>query len=275
MHLRCIHTILPLTIGCHRMSGDLPPSPPHYPVFGMENIANAIAYEIKLEMANRYFGYRTRMENQSKEYLIRLQESGRELETTVRLDLCRMQYLLQEPRLFCSFVNLVGLPRDYALNLCSRQSFSQVQELFMTMRGEGFTRWRRFRRLAIIVYHSLADAIATYQNMYLLLQDEHAEICREIEKFQRHNDLSEILCFLRDLDSPDSERMKFLHSQVSLQSSNSFEHDLRLALPPPVTESMVLLNLLPPFNQIKGQFTELLKQAFARHDCSGLSFIPF
>jgi hypothetical protein len=198
----------------------------------MENIANAIAYEVKLEMANRYFGFRTRIENQSKEYLTRLQESGRELEAAVRLDLCRTQYLLQEPRLFCSFVKLVGLPRDYALSLCSRQSFLQVQELFMTMRGEGFTRWRRFRGLATIVYHSLADDIATYRDMYLLFQDEHAEICQEIEKFHRQNDLSEILCFLRNLDSPDSERIKFLHSQASLQSNNNIEHDLRLTLPP-------------------------------------------
>jgi hypothetical protein len=275
MHLLSIHTILPLPIGCYRLTGDFPPSPPHHPVFDMENIANAIAYEVKLEMANRYFGFRTRIENQSKEYLTRLQESGRELEAAVRLDLCRTQYLLQEPRLFCSFVKLVGLPRDYALSLCSRQSFLQVQELFMTMRGEGFTRWRRFRGLATIVYHSLADDIATYRDMYLLFQDEHAEICQEIEKFHRQNDLSEILCFLRNLDSPDSERIKFLHSQASLQSSNNIEHDLRLTLPPPVNESAVLLNLLPPFKKIKGQFTELLKQAFARHDCSGNSFIPF
>jgi hypothetical protein len=241
----------------------------------MDNFANAIAYEVKLEIANRYFGFRTRIENQSKDYLTRLQESGRELEAAIRLDLCRMQFLLREPRLFCSFAGLIGLSRDYALGLCSRQSFLQEQELFMTMRGEGFTRWRRFRGLATIVYHSLADNIAIYREMFLLFQEEHFEICQEIEKFQRGNDLSEILCFLRNLDSLDSERLKFLHSQTSLQSNNKLDHDLRLALPPPVTDYMVLLDLLPPFKEIKGQFADLLKQAFARHDCSGKSFLPF
>lgn len=262
-------------MGCHRLTGTFPPSPPNLPVFGMEDFANAIAYEVKQEIANRYFGFRTRIESQSAEYLEKLRESGRELEAAIRLDLCRMQFLLQEPRLFCSFLNLAGLPGDYALNVCSRQSSLKGQNLFMTMRGEGFTRWRRFRGLAILVYHSLAEDIVTYHDTYHLLQEEHAEICMEINKFQRQNDLSEILSFLRNLDSPDTERRKFLHSNSTLQPTESLEQDLRIAQPPPVTEAMISLPTLVPLKQIKGQFTEILKQAFAMHDYSGPSPLPF
>ncbi|MBU1566644.1 MAG: hypothetical protein KJ630_13580 [Proteobacteria bacterium] len=241
----------------------------------MEDFANAIAYEVKQEMANRYFGFRTRIEGQSREYLAKLQEASRELDAAIRLHLCRMQFLLQEPRLFCSFLNLVDLPEKYALNVCSRQSSLQGQELFMAMRGEGFTRWRRFRGLAIIVYHSLAENIATYHDTFLLLQEEHAEICLEINKFQRQNDLSEILSFLRNLDSPDSERLKFLHSNAILQPNEGLEQDLRIAQPPPVTETMTLLPPLIPLKQIKGPFTAILKQAFALHDNSVPSALPF
>ncbi len=244
-------------------------------VFGMENFANAIAYEVKLEIANRYFGFRTRIESQSKEYLAKLRESSQELEAAIQLDLCRMQFLLQEPRLFCSFINLAGLPRDYALNAVRRQSLLKGQELFITMRGEGFTRWRRFRGLATIVYHSLAETIATYHDTYLLLQEEHTEICGEINKFQRQNDLSDILSFLRNLDSPDTERLKFLHSNSILQPTESLEQDLRIAQPPSVTDAMILLTPLVPLKQINGPYTEILKQAFALHDYSDLSTLPF
>ncbi len=186
-----------------------------------------------------------------------------------------MQFLLQEPRLFCSFINLVGLPREYALKAARRQSALQGQELFMTMRGEGFTRWRRFRGIAIIVYQSLTENIATYHDTYLLLQEEHTEICLEIKKFQRQNDISDILSFLRNLDSPDTERLKFLHSNSSLQPTEGLEQDLRIAQPPPVTEAMILLTPLAPLKEIKGQFIEILKQAFARHDSSCLATLPF
>ncbi len=241
----------------------------------MEDFANAIAYEVKLEIANRYFGFRTRIESQSKEYLEKLQVASRELEAAIQLDLCRMQFLLQEPRLFCSFITLAGLPRDYALKAGHRQSSLKGQELFMTMRGEGFTRWRRFRGLSIIVYQSLSEIIATYYDTYLQLKEEHSEICMEINKFQRQNDLSDILSFLRNLDSPDTERRKFLHSNSILQPTEGLEQDLRIAQPPPVTETMILLTPLVPLKQIKGQFTEILKQAFALHDPSGLSPLPF
>ncbi len=257
------------------MTGDFPSPPPHRSVFGMEDFANAIAYEVKQEIADRYFGFRTRLEKQSKEYLAKMQETSKEFSMEIQLDLCRMQFLLHEPRLFRLFLHLIDLPLEEAINLCSRQAPSKVQELFKALRGEGFTRWRRFRGLAILVYRSLAEKIATYRDTYLLLQEEHAEICQEIEKFQRHNDLADILCFLRNLDSPDCERLKFLHSNSALQPDKTLEQDLRIAPPAPITETMILLSPLPPLKQIKEQFTELLKQAYARHDGKNPSSLPF
>ena len=241
----------------------------------MEDFANAIAYEVKQEIANRYFGFRTRIEHQAKEYLAKMQETSKEFSVGIQLDLCRMQFLLQEPHLFRSFLHLIDLPLEEAIHLCSQQAPPEGQELFIAMRGAGFTRWRRFRSLAILVYRSLAENIATYRDIYLLLQEEHIEICMEIDKFQRQNDLSDILCFLRNLDSPDAERLNFLHSNSTLQPDNTLKQDLLIAPPAPVTEAMILLNPLPPLKQIAEQFAELLKQAFARHDRSSPSSPPF
>jgi len=60
------------------LTGDFPSPPPHRSVFGMEDFANAIAYEVKQEIADRYFGFRTRLEKQSKEYLAKMQETSKE-----------------------------------------------------------------------------------------------------------------------------------------------------------------------------------------------------
>jgi hypothetical protein len=252
------------------------PTPPSkLPVFGMEDFLNAIAYEVKQEIADRYFGFRTRIENQVNVYLAKMQETSKEFSVGIQIDLCRMQFLLQEPRLFRSFLHLIDLPLEEAINLCSRPTPPKGQELFMAMRGQGITRWRRFRGLAILVYRSLAENISIYRDIYLLLQEEHADICMEIDKFERQNDLSDILCFLRNLDSPDSDRLKFLHSGATPQPDKTLAQDLRISTPAPVTETMLLLNVLPSFKQINGQFTELLKQAFVRHDRSTPSSLPF
>jgi hypothetical protein len=253
------------------------PNIPHplfsHPVPSMEDFVNALAYEVKQEIATRYFGFRTRLETASREYQTKYQEAVREYGARLRPDLCRMQFLLQEPRLFCSFLQLIGLPRDFALGLTGPPSPLGRQELFTGLRGEGFTRWQRFRDLATTIYLSLAASIAACQECFLLLNEEREEICRQLDTFQRQNDLCEILSFLRSLDSGESEQLKFLHFDINAQPGTNLNQELRLVSPAPIDPAMLSLPLAPPLKQIKKQFTEILKEAFSRHHCPGEGLI--
>jgi hypothetical protein len=241
----------------------------------MEDFAKAIAYEVKQEIASRYFGFRTRIERESDDFLARLRGTGQELDARLRLDLCRMQFLLWEPRLFCEFLLLTGLPKEYAFGLIKPQAAPLVQELFPAMRGKGFTRWRRFHMLATTIYLTLGENIAAYYEAYLDLQEEHAEICEEIAIFERNNDLSDILCYLRNLDVSDSDRSRLLPSGPTVHAGTPFEQDLRIPLPVPVEKILIVLKLLPPLGEIEEQFTGLLKQAYAHYDNSCLTNLPF
>lgn len=241
----------------------------------MEDFAKAIAFEVKQEIASRYFGFRTRIERESENFLARLKGTGQELDSRLRLDLCRMQFLLWEPRLFCEFLLLTRLPREYALGLTKPQSAPLVQELFTAMRGKGFTRWRRYHKLATNIYLSLAESIEAYYEAYLDLQEEHAEICEEIAMFERNNDLSDILCFLRNLDASDSDRSRVLPSGPTVHTGTAFEQDLRIPLPAPVEKVLSVFKLLPPLGEVDEQFTRLLKQAYAHYDNSCLTNLPF
>lgn len=241
----------------------------------MDDFANAIAYEVKQEMADRYFGFRTRIEHRCREYLTQLKDSGTTLTAHIQLNLCRMQFLLREPHLFHTFLDLIHLPREIAADVCSRPLPFGEQELFLTLRGHGFTRWRRFRGLAIVVYGFLVESVAIYQRTFQELKEEYTEISTEIDKFHQQNDLGEILSYLRQLDSPDSERLKFLHSDSALQSGKSLQNDLRLASPTPVEEFMIDLSLLPPLKQIMEGFRALLDQSFFLHKQNKTSQLPF
>ncbi len=241
----------------------------------MEDFANALAYEVKQEIATRYFGFRTRLETASREYLTKYQAAVTEHGARLRPDLCRMQFLLQEPRIFCSFLQLIGLPRDFAMGLTGPPSSVGRQELFTGLRGEGFTRWQRFRNLATAIYLSLADNIAACHDCFLELNEEQEEICRQLDKFQRQNDLREILSFLRSLDPSESERPKFLHFDINSHPGSNLDQELRLVPPPPVDPAKLALPLAPPLKQIKKQFVGMLKEAFSRHFCTGDQLVPF
>lgn len=246
-----------------------------YWFFDMENFVNAIAHEVKLEIANRYFGFRTRIESEKHDYLERLHNADRVFISAIRQDIRRMHFLLHREQLFKDFLMLAGLPKDFSDDASDRQLSSDPVELFIELKGEGFTRWRRFRDLAHKVYQSLADTLAAYRETYLDLSEEHKEICTRINDFHRNNDLSGILCFLRNFDSADIERLKFLHVDSSPCPGVGLDQDLRIALPSPVDALLPMFPAVPPLKQVKKTMTALLQSAFVHHSNSPRKTLPF
>jgi hypothetical protein len=231
----------------------------------MDDFANAIAFEVKQEIADRYFGMRTRIETRAQQYLEQLYHADKVLAEAISFDLWRMRTLFSAPNHFHAFLTLIDLPSEDAIDLCGRRNPPPgKEELFRHLRGGGLTRRQRFRSLTTAVYCSLAKNIAAYNETARLLEEEHEEICAEIERFRRHNDLTDILSFLRTLDCDDADRRKHLHSSGTLQQNLSLEKELRL-VPPPATGTVLLpLRLVPPISAIQNSFNVLLHEAYVR-----------
>jgi hypothetical protein len=231
----------------------------------MDDFANAIAFEVKQEIADRYFGMRTRIETRARQYLEQLHHVDKVLTETISFDLWRMRALFPAPQHFHSFLTLIDLPGEDAIDLCRRLTPPPgKEELFRHLRGGGLTRRQRFRSLTTAVYCSLAKNIAAYNETARLLEEEHQEICAEIERFRRQNDITDILSFLRTLDCDDADRRKHLHSSGTLQQNISLEKELRLVPPPAATTVLLPLRLLPPLSFIKNSFNTLLHEAYVR-----------
>lgn len=228
----------------------------------MDDFVNAIAYEVKLEIANRYFGFRTRIEAEIGQYLEELHnvEKGRLAE--IRRDFLRMRFLLHQEKFFKEFLLIARVPQNFAVDGSGKQPPPGATELFAGMKGEGFSRWRKFRDLAFRIYRSLGNNVAAYLETHLDLGEEHAEICLRIDEFHRNNDLSGILSFLRTFDSADNERLKFLHADAGTRQGSSLEQDLRIPHPRPVTDLLPALTAIPPLKEVKNPFNALLKSAF-------------
>jgi hypothetical protein len=241
----------------------------------MENFVNAIAHEVKLEIAHRYFGFRTRIESEKNDYLARLHTADQELTAAIRQDILRMHFLLHRQQFFKDFLMLTGLEKDFSDDASDRQLSFNPAQLFSKMKGDGLTRWRRFRNLAFKVYQSLADTLAAYRETCLDLSEEHKEICTRINEFHRNNDLSGILCFLRNFDSADVERLKFLHVDSSPCPGIGLDQDLRIALPIPVDTLLPMFSAIPPLKQVKNPMTALLRSAFVHHSNTSGETLPF
>lgn len=231
----------------------------------MEDFINAFSYEVKLEIANRYFGFRTRIENEIQDFLTRVQKTDEEIVARIRIDILRMQVLLHQERLFKAFLSLTGIPEGLIGDRHNRQDQPESTELFGSMRGEGFTRWRRFRDLACRVYLSLEEDIAAYRKDLLDLRDEHEVLCRQIDNFHRNNDLTGILSFLQTFDTAHAERLKFLHAHSYNPPDKNLDQDLRIASPRPVDALLPNIAAIPTLRQVRKPLTELLEAAFTFH----------
>lgn len=239
----------------------------------MDNLTKALTYEIKQDIANRYFGFRKRIETESNQYLEKLQNIDQECANGIQTDVQRMQCLLRKDALFRSFMNYTGLPAA-VVNLEYSQAVSQCRLLFKNLKGEGLTRKRRYRNLVYQTYSSLARNVSEYHHNFEKLVEEHEDICQEIDLFYRKNDLSGILNFLRELDNPDGSRSGILYADGAGLAGRNIDQELRIAPPPPVSTRMHSLKQLLPLKAAKPVLNELIKQAYPHFDQGDLERLP-
>jgi hypothetical protein len=249
----------------------------------MEDLTKALTFEIKKDIADRYFGFRKRIETASNEYLDKLQTGAKEKTAEIIAEVERMHCLLRKDDLFRSFVDFIRLPDVLASTMaCSMacrtvnpQCPSQWQLLFAGLKGNGLTRRRRYRNLVYHIYSSLADKIAAYRDIFTRLEEEQEDICREIDSFYRKNDLSGILNFLREIDNPGGFHSGILQADRASLAGRDMDEELRMQPPPPVTTRMHSLVQPPPLQEAKATLDGLLKQAFPLFDHSEPKRRPF
>jgi hypothetical protein len=239
----------------------------------MEDITKALAYEIKQDIANRYFGFRKRIETESNQYLEKLRSAGKEYAVAIKADVQRMQCLLKKDEIFRTFMNFTGLPDAIGCHTIP-QAHSQWKPLFANLKGEGLTRRRRHRNLVYKVYRSLTGNIAAYQDVFIRLEEEHEDICKEIDRFYRRNDLSGILNFLREIDNPDGLSSGALHADRAGLASRNLDQELRIVPPPSVSAGMHSLVQLSPLEEAKPTLNTLIDEAFPLLDQADLKELP-
>ncbi len=241
----------------------------------MEDISKALVYEIKQDIANRYFGFRKQIETDSSQYLLGLQGVDEKYAINIATSMQRMHCLLQNDRLFSSFIQLTGIPESFGNLHADPHSPVEWQRLFVGLGGKGFTRRRRFRNLVYQVYRLLTDDINAYREIYTNLDEEHEDICKEIDRFYRMNDLSGILNFLREIDNADSMHSALLSADNPTLAGQNMEKELRIFPPPAVTTRMPLLPELPLFDAAREKLDSLASEAFTLFDYSGIEKLPF
>lgn len=225
------------------------------------DIAKMLSYEVKKELADRYFGFRKLIENDKEELerQIRLKTLTREQQ--ICLDLARMYILLGDEKMIQEFLALTGLEKKIFYDPYLLESLTIRKRVFEGVRARGFTMASRYKNLLLQGYETLEQHVALYRQDFGELLQERDTIAEEIKLFYKKNDLGNIMAFLRGLDSTSSSPAERMGGAV-FSPLGSLEDKMRVSPPQPIEQSLPIIPPLMPLRLIRRQLKQLAAKAY-------------
>jgi hypothetical protein len=227
----------------------------------MQNMEEMLSLEIKKEIADRYFGFRKMIEDDSRQYEQHIRETYRLLEDSVGFDLIRLYMLLLQESLIHDFFRLTGFRDELFFDPYLLQIQPLRHRLFHGQRCRGLTRRTRFQHLFLDIYSRLVNGMETYRAALKGMTEEGQNIAREIEVFYRQNDLGTMMGFLRGLDSPSREEGLLTGGIAPLRDSY-FEQKMRIEAPVAAEKLLPAFPALPPLKLCKSGLQDLADAAY-------------
>ncbi len=227
----------------------------------MEDFAQTLAFEVKKEIAERYFGFRKIIEEDSDDYQQEVISSTLVLETEIGFDLLRIYALLQKDQLIEEFYKLTRLGDVLFFDSYVASSPTIRKRLFEKKPVRGFFRKSRFRNMFFDTYQTLGDHVDSYRSKIAALAEEHDVIEEEIKIFYQRNDISGIMLFLRSLDG-DSSTSGTMSGALDSGGTISMEEKMRLHAPQPVEKFLPILEAIPAPSTIRSQLNTLINKAY-------------
>ena len=226
------------------------------------DISKVMTYEIKKELADRYFGFRKLIEEDKTELAKSIRQQSITTEQSIVIDLARMYTILKKPELIELFLQLSGLEEAIFYDKYMTSSPTIRARIFAGVKARGLTRAGRFKNLFLGCYEMLVYHVDTYREKFGYLLEGRELIKEEIEVFYRKNDIDSILGFLRSLDSPVGQ---VLYGPAQGIGTDSLKKKMEVVPPAPVESFLPMFPPLVPLAQVRGQLKKLAEQALINH----------
>lgn len=226
------------------------------------DISKVMAYEIKKEMADRYFGFRKLIEEDKKALAKAIRQQSLTTEQKICLDLARIYTILQDRALIDRFVALSGLGEEFFYDEYMISSPTIRARIFAGIRARGLTRAGRFTKLLLGCYELLVAHVDLYREKFAELTEDRELINEEIQVFYRNNDLDSMLSFFRSLDDNGNG---LLAGPVQVGGREILRTKMEVLPPRQVEKDLPMFPPLVAMPQIRSELKKLAEQALKGH----------
>jgi len=173
-------------------------------VYTLESdIGKALAYQVKREIAERYFGLRKLIEEDKHALSSMLAELDQIYQQKIGRDMVRIYCILKRPELIDEFLSLTGWKGRPFFDEYMVDSPTIRKRMFEDMDLHGWFNQSRLNHLLIDSYERLFKNAKEYRKRRFDAIDEALLINEEIKQFENKFSLDEIMSFIKMLGSGD------------------------------------------------------------------------
>ncbi len=232
-------------------------------------IDKVLAYEIKKDIADRYFGFRKLIEEDKQDLEEKINQYSFILEKRISFDLVRLYILLKDEELIMAFLNLTPFDENFYYDRHLMKSEPIRQRVFEGIRVRGLFRASKFTNLFSDCYEHLYENTSKYRDCFEELEELNATIAEEIKLFYKKNDLGTILGFLRSLNSHTASS---LDGGVEIGMTEGLEKKMAIDIPLPIEHYLPVISPMSDLDEISQDLKKLIKQAYKLHCEESLDF---
>jgi len=227
------------------------------------NLEDILAVELKREIAERYFGFRKMIEEDTLDLTKKIKYQLSILEKRISYELIRIYILLMDEKLIHSFMELTGWEEKLFYDPYITESPTIRVKVFQGIKIRGLTKSGRFKNLLFDAYDRLVNHVEHYRENLEDIETSRETIKEEIELFYRENDIGNIMGFLRDMDGTGNEGSMGVKPDVG--AVDAFEHKMRIEKPPPIDPELITIPPLVPLPKISRELKKLADKAYKLH----------
>ncbi len=222
-----------------------------------------LAIELKREIAERYFGFRKMIEEDTLDLTEKIKYQLSILEKRISYELIRIYILLKDETLIHQFMELTGWEEKLFYDPYIIESATIRNRVFKGIKIRGLTKAGRFKNLVFDAYERLVAHVEHYRENLEEIETSRETINQEIELFYRKNDIGNIMGFLRAMEGGSGEDSMGITPDTG--SVNTFEHKMRIAKPPPIDPELITIPPLAPLPSISKALKKLVDKAYKLH----------
>jgi hypothetical protein len=227
------------------------------------NVEDVLAVELKREIAQRYFGFRKMIEEDTLDLTEKIKYQLSILEKRISYEIIRIYILLQDEKLIHQFMELTGWEEKLFYDPYITESPTIREKVFKGIKIRGLTKAGRFKNLLFDAYERLVAHVDQYRQNLEEIETSRETINAEIELFYRKNDIGNIMGFLRAMEGVGSEDSMGVTPDTG--SVETFEHKMRIKKPPPIDPELITIPPLISLPNISKELKKLADQAYKLH----------